>query len=142
MAKLKLISALVNSLNLKSFETALHLHNFIQAHNSAYQITPKIEATFNAIKLIRKHATRVHKHDYHLSPAPRNQITNNSYNFNNLKYAYPALQIPPNTSLAKRIATQCKQFFQNRNEKYITRRETHFNKSNFPPVRRRSKNIS
>ena len=142
VAELKVISASVNSINLKSNEPALHLHNLIQAHDPAYQITTIIEATSNTLNSISTHATRVHKHDYYLSPAPPNQIIITSCNFNNLKYAYPASQIPLNTSLAKGNATQCKQSFQNRNEKCLARRETHFNRSNFPPIRRNSENIS
>ena len=46
------------------------------------------------------------------------------------------------TPLAKRNTTQCEQSFQNRNQKYLARRETQFNKSSFPPIRRHSNKIS
>ena len=72
VAKLNLFSASVNSLNLKSNESALRLHNLIQAHDPAPQITPEIESTSKAINLISTLAIRVHKHVYYLSPVPRN----------------------------------------------------------------------
>ena len=118
MAKLKLISASVNSLSLKSTKPVIHINKLIQAHHPAHQITPKIEATHNAINLVGTHATRVLKQDSYLSPAPRSQITNTSCKFNSLIFAYPASQIPNNTSLAKRNTTQCKQSFQKWNEMY------------------------
>ena len=48
-----------------SNEPASHLHNLVQAHDPASQITHKIEATSNAIKLISTNVTRVHKHGYY-----------------------------------------------------------------------------
>ena len=44
VAKLKLISASVFSLNLKPNDSAVHLNKLIQAHDPAHQITPKFEA--------------------------------------------------------------------------------------------------
>ena len=98
VAKLKLISASLISINFKPSEPALHLNKLIQAHDPAYQITPKIETTSSVTNLNGTHATRVHNHDYYLSPALRSQITNTICNFNNLKYAYPASQMPINTT--------------------------------------------
>ena len=43
VAKSKLISASVNSLNLKLTESAVHLNKLIQAHDPAHQITPKCD---------------------------------------------------------------------------------------------------
>ena len=111
VAKLKLISASVFSLNLKPNDSAVHLNKLIQAHDPAHQITPKFEASINAINLISTHATRVHKHHSHLSLAPRNQIANISGNSNISNYAYPALQKPINTSLAKQNTTHCNNLY-------------------------------
>ena len=72
VAEQKFISASVNSLILKSTKPAIHLNKLLQAHDSAHLIPPKIEVSYNAIKLISTHATRVHKHDSYLSPAPQN----------------------------------------------------------------------
>ena len=117
--KLKIISPSVNSLSLKSTKRVIQFKQINTSTRSCTSITPKIEATHNAINLLSTHATRVLKHDSYLSPAPRSQITNTSCIFNNLMYAYPALQIPNNTSLAKRNTTPCKQSFQNPNEMYL-----------------------
>ena len=76
--------------------------------------------------IIDIHPSHVHKHDSHLSLAPRNHIANTSGNFNSLKYAYPASQIPITSSLAKQNSTHCKQSFQNRNELTLATRETQF----------------
>ena len=70
------------------------------------------------------------------------QFTNTSFNSNKIKYAYPASQIPINTSLAKQNSTQFKQSSQNLSEKHFERLDTHFSKPNFPPIERHSKNIS
>ena len=116
--------------------------SIIQAHDPAHQITPKFETTINAINLISTHAKRVHKHDSYLSPTPRNHFANTSGNFNNLKYAYLASQIPINNSLAKQNTTHYKQSFQNQNELSLAKPETHFTNSKFPPIWRISTNIS
>ena len=60
VAKLNLISASVNSLQLNSNDSAHLLHNLMQAHNPSAQITPKIESTSKAINLNSTHGTRVH----------------------------------------------------------------------------------
>ena len=126
VAKLKLISTSVNSLNLKPTESAVHFNIIIQANALAHQIT--FQATHYAINLISTHATRVHKHYSHLSHAPRNQISITSDNFNNLKYAYPTSQIPINTSLAKQNTAHCNQFFQNWNGLSLVTSQSHFTK--------------
>ena len=138
-AKLKLISASVDSLNLKPGSA---IHKLIQAHDPAYQITPIFEATHNATTLISTHATRVHEHDSHLSLPLRNQISNTSGNFNNLKYEYTSSQITINTSLAKQNTTDFEHSFQNRKELSLAPRETQSIKPYFPPIRRHSTNIS
>ena len=99
VANLKLISASVNLIILKPTNPAPHLSNLIQAYDPAHQITSKIEATISAIIFISTHATRVHKHDPYLYPAPRNPIKKTSCKFNNLKYAQPKPQLPINTSI-------------------------------------------
>ena len=142
MAQLKLISASVNSLNLKPTESANHLNKLIQERDPAHQTTPKFEATNNAINLNSTHATRVNKYDSHLSSAPGNQISNTSSFFNKSKYAYTASQVPINTSLAKRNTTHCKQSGQNWNEMSPATCKTQFTKYNFRPVRRNLTNIS
>ena len=50
--------------------------------------------------------------------------------------------MPINTSLARQNITYCKQLFQNRNERYLTKRETQLNKPNFLPIKRHSTNNS
>ena len=142
VAKLKLISASVNSLNIKSNESTVQFNKIIQAHAHAHQITSKFETTINAIHLISTRTKRVHKHVSYLSPVPRNRIAITSGNFNNLKKTYPASQIPINISLAKQNTTHCKQSFQNRNAISLATRETHFTNCKFPPIRRHSTNIS
>ena len=65
VAKLKLISASVNSLNLKPNESAVHFTKLIQTHYLAHQFTPKFEARSNTINLIDIHPNRVRRHDSH-----------------------------------------------------------------------------
>ena len=55
VAKLKLISASINSLDLKNSEPEYKLHQLIKAHDLASQITPKIEANNEVINLISAH---------------------------------------------------------------------------------------
>ena len=87
VAKLKIISASINSLELNKTKPALHIHQLIKAHDSASQITPKFEAhnpasqitpkteaNSKAINLVSTHAARVYKHDYYISPAPRKSL--------------------------------------------------------------------
>ena len=44
IAKVNLISASFNSLELKTTDPATHLHQLIKAYDPASQITPKVEA--------------------------------------------------------------------------------------------------
>ena len=141
VSKIKLISASVISLNLKSTEPAPRLNRLMQAQDPAHQITPKIAATYNAINLITTQSTRVHIDDYYLFPAPRNHVTNTSCSSNNSKYAYRASEITINTSIAQRNKTHCKQLFQNGNEKYLAKRDSQFTQPNFPPIRRHFTNV-
>ena len=142
VATLKLISASINSLELKKTKPAPHLHQLLKAYNPALQIPPKIEANNKAINLISTHAARVHKHDYYNSPFPRKLVSNTNYNINNLKYADPASQISLHTSLAKRNTNNRKQLFQNWNELTLAPRGTQIIHSKFPPIGRHSLNIS
>ena len=120
-AKLKLISTSVNSLKLETIKPAVQFNKLLQAHDpvkshlNLRHITPKIEATIKAINLISTHAKHVHTHNSHLSLAQQNHTTINSNILNDLKYAYPASQIPLKTSPAEQNRTHCEQFFQNRN---------------------------
>ena len=139
--KLNLISTSVNSLNLQFTQHASHLHTLLQAHNLAPQISAKRELAPQSINLINTLVTRSHKLEFYLSPVPQNQITNIRRNLNNSKCAYPASQKPIKTSLAKRCSPQFNHFLQNQNEKRFVKRDTHFFKPNFPPIKRRSENI-
>ena len=116
VANLKLISASINSLELKNTKSAPHLHQLLLAHDPALQITPKIEANNKAINLISTLAARVYKHVFYNSPAPRKLASNTNCNFNNRKYVDPAPQNPLNTSLAKRNTNKRKQLFQIRSD--------------------------
>ena len=115
MAKLKLISTSINSLELNQTKPATHLHQLliqlkpalqitpkIEAHNPALQITPKIEAhdpalqitlkieaNNKAVNLISTPATRVYKHVYYNFPAPRKLASNTNCNLNNSNYVAP-----------------------------------------------------
>ena len=135
--KLNLISASVNSLNLQFTQTA-HLHTLLQAHHLSPQISAKSEPAPQSLNLINTLAARSHKHEFYLSSAPQNQITNTSCKLNKSKYANPASQIPIKTSLAKRCSSQFNHFLQNRNEKSFVKRDTHFFKPNFPPKKKHS----
>ena len=103
-------------------------------------MTPKFGAIINAINSISTNAKRVRKHDSYLSTGSRNHIQNTSGNFNKLKYAYLASQMPINTSLAKQITTRCKQSYCNRNELSLATRETQITNSKLPAIRRHSTN--
>ena len=129
VAKLKLISTFLNTLELNDTKSASHLRQLFIAHNPALQITPKIEAhdpalqttpkieaNKKAINLINTNAARVYKHVFYNSPAPQKLASNTNCNLNNLKYVDPASQNPLNTSLAQRNTSKRKQLFQIRNE--------------------------
>ena len=141
-AKLKLISASINSLDLNNTKPAPHLHQLINAYNPASQTARKIEANNKAINLISTPAARVRKHYYYNSPAPRKLASNTNCYLNNLKHATPASQISLHTSLAKRNTNNGKQLFQNRNELTLAQRGTQIIHSKFPPIRRHSFKIS
>ena len=67
VAKLKLISTSVYSLELEPKKSAVHFNKLLQVHDPADQITPKFEATNNATNSISSHEKRVLKHVSHLS---------------------------------------------------------------------------
>ena len=142
VAKLKLISATINSLELNNTKPAPHLHQLLKTYNPAPQIAPKIEANNKAMNLISTHAARVYKNDYYNFPAQRNLASNTNCVLNILKYADPVSQIPLHTSLAKRNTTNREQLFQNRNELTLAPRETQIIHYKIPPIRRHSLNIS
>ena len=135
-----LISASFNSLELKISEPASHLYQLIKTHDLASQITPKIDANNKAINLISAHAARVHKHNNSISLASRKPTSNTNLILSNLKHVDPASQLPLNTFLARRNTSKCKQSFQIPNGRYLTKRENHLNKSNFPPDKQHSTN--
>ena len=80
VAKLKLISASNNTLELNNTKPAPHLHQLLKAYNPTLQIAPKIGAKNKAINLIGTHAARVYKHDYYNSPVPRKLASNTNRN--------------------------------------------------------------
>ena len=140
VAKLKLISASINSLGLNKTHPASHLHQLLKTHDPTWQIAPKIEANNKAINLISTHAARLRKHDYYNSAALRKLASNSTCNLNNLKYVDPASQIPLNTSLAQHNTNKYKQLVQNRIELALAPREIQILNSKFPPIRRHSTN--
>ena len=83
LAKLKLISASINSLDLNKTKPEPHLRQLLKAHEPASQITLKFEANIKAINLISTHAARLHKHGYYNSPAPQKLASNNNCNLKN-----------------------------------------------------------
>ena len=139
VAKLKLISASIISLELNNTKPALHFHQ-LSAYNPASQITPKFQANNKEINLIYKHAARVRKHDYYNSRAPRKLASNTNCIFYNLKYVDSASKLPPNTSLARRNTKECIQLFQNRNELALALSETQIIQPKIQPIRRHSTN--
>ena len=108
VAKIKLISTSIKSLELNNTKSASHLQQLLIAHNPALQIIPKIEAhnptiqitpkikvrdpalqikpksaaNNKAINLINTHAARVCKHVYYNSPAPQKLTSNTTCNLN------------------------------------------------------------
>ena len=85
VAKLKLFSEFIISLDSNKTHPASHSHQLLKTYdpNPALQITPKIEANNKAINLISTSAARVRKHDYYNSPAPRNLASNTTCYLNN-----------------------------------------------------------
>ena len=63
VAKLKLISASINSLDLYKTHPASRLHQLLKTNDPALEITPKIRGNNRAINSISTHAARVRKHD-------------------------------------------------------------------------------
>ena len=154
VAKLKVISTSINSLELNNTKSASNLHQLliahnpslqitpkIEAHNPSIQITPKIAANNKVINLINTHAERVYKHVYYNSPAPQKFASNTTCNLNNLKYVHPASQNTLNTPLAQRNTSMRKQLFQIRNGLALAEREPQFIQSKIPPIRIHSSNI-
>ena len=154
VAKLNLVSTSINSLELNNTKPATNLHKLlikdnpalqitpkIEAHNPALQITPKNEANNKAINLISAPATRVCKHVYYTSPAPRKLASNTNCNLNNLNYVAPASQSPLNTSLAQQNTSKSKQLIQIPNELALAQCEPQIIHSKIPPIRRHSSNI-
>ena len=72
--------------------------------------------------------------------APRKPASSTNRNLGYLNYVDPESQLPLNTSLARRNTSKCKQSFQNRNGKYLAKREPHLNRSRFPPIKQYSTN--
>ena len=167
VAKLKLFSTSINSLELNNTKPASQLHQLLIAHNSALQITHKIEthnsalqithkiethnfalqithkieANNKVINLISTHAARVCKHVYYNSPAQRKLASNTNRNLNIIKYVDSASQKPLNTSLAQQNTSKNKQLFQIWNGLALAPREPQIIQSKIPPIRRHSSNI-
>ena len=49
---------------------------------------------------------------------------------------------PLNTSLARRNTSNCKESYQIRNGRYLAKRETNLNRTNFPPIKQHSTNFT
>ena len=79
VAKLKIISVSIISLELNTTRPAPHLHQLLKTNDPALQITPKIEVNSMAINLISAHAARLHKHGFYNFSAPRNTNCNLNY---------------------------------------------------------------
>ena len=114
----------------------------IEAHNSALQITLKIEAITKTINSISTQATRVREHIFYNSPAPRKLASNVNSELNNLKHVIRASQSPLNTSLAQQNASKNKQSIQIRNKVTLAEREPQIIQSQIPPINTHSTNIS
>ena len=99
VAKLDLISAFVNPLNVNISQSAHLLLTLLQLHDFKPQITPNNKPAIKSINTISTFGTRSHTHDFYLSPAPQNQSANTSCNSNNSECVYSAPQIPISTSL-------------------------------------------
>ena len=132
VAKLKLISKSINTLELKTEHPASHLHQLltnhtldpqntpkIETYNPAHQFTPKFESLNNSINSISTRAMQVCEHVFSHSLAPRNHTSNSSYQLNNLKYAPLASQNPLSTPLALQNTSNNKQLIQIRKKSDI-----------------------
>ena len=64
VAKLDLISASANSLNLKSWKSTPHLEYLLKLHNHAPRITTNCETAIKSINTIIIFDTRLHKHEF------------------------------------------------------------------------------
>ena len=155
VAKLKLFSKSINALELKTKNSASHLHQLLTHHTLAMQnasktkinelasqITPKIESNTNPIMSISTHATRVSEHVLSNSLAPRDQASNSICRLNNLKYVTLASQNPLCTSLALQSTSNSKQLLQIRNKVISAQREHQITQSKIPPVKSHSTNNS
>ena len=140
-------------MELNNTKPATHVHQFlikhnpalqitpkIEAHNPALQITPKIEANIKVINLISAPATRVYKHVYYNSPAPRKLASDTNCNFKVSNYVATTSQSPLNISLAQQNTSKSKQLFQTRNELALAQREPQVIQSKIPPIRRHPSN--
>ena len=76
VAKLDIISAYAESLNLKSSKSASRLQNLLKMYNPAPQITANSESIISSIRTISIFDPRLHKHEFHLSPRSQNSLMN------------------------------------------------------------------
>ena len=155
VAKLKLISKSVNSLELNTEHPASHLHQLltnytldpqntskIEILDPALQTTPKIGTTNNSINSISTRATRVREHVFGNSLAPRNHASNSICQLNNLKYVTLASQSPLCISLALQNTSNNKQLIQIRNKVTYAQREHQITQLQVPPIKSHSTNNS
>ena len=155
VAKLKLISKSINTLELKTEHPASHLHQLltnhtldpqntpkIETYNSAHQITPKFESLNNSINSISSRAMQVCEHVFSHSLAPRNHASNSIYQLNNLKYAPLASQNPLSTPLALQNTSNNKQLIQIRNKVTYAQRKHQITQLQIPPIESHSENNS
>ena len=155
VAKLKLISKSINTLELKTEHPTSRLHQLltnhtldlqnttkIETHNSAHQFTPKFESLNNSINSISTRAMQVCEHVFNHSLASRNHTSNSSYQLNNLKFAPLASQNPLSTPLALQNTINNKQLIQIRNKVAYAQHKHQITQLKLPPIESHSENNS
>ena len=155
VAKLKLISNSINTLELKTEHPTSPLHQLltnhtldlqntpkIETHISTHEFTPKFESFNSSIKSISTRATQVREHVFSHSLAPRNHTSNSSYQLNNLKYAPLASQNPLSTPLALQNNSNNKQLIQIRNKVACAQHKHQITQLHIPPIESHSENNS
>ena len=155
VAKLKLISKSINTLELKTEHPTSRLHQLltnhtldlqntpkIETHISAHKFTPKFESLNSSIISISTRAMQVCEHVFSHSLAPRNHTSNSSYQLNNLKYAPLASQNPLSTPLALQNTSNNKQLIQIRNKVAYAQHKHQITQLQIPPIESHSENNS
>ena len=155
VAKLKLISNSINTLELKTKHPTSRLYQLltnhsldpqntpkIETHISAHKFTPKFESLNRSINSISTHAAQVCEHVFSHSLAPRDHTSNYSFQLNNLKYAPLASQNPLSTSLALQNTSNNKQLIQIRNKVTYAQHKHQITQLQIPPIESHSANNS